>query len=171
MERPQSSPRARMDLTTVPNPTPSSRAIFGKLRPCFRSSRALPRSNIRFGRPSRLPWRLALATPDATRSRINSRSNSATAARMCSMSLAVGLFSSVSIFCVTARKRTPSDTSSWIDRTQSATLRSQRSSLASSLGNLLRQTSPKRSHIPEGAETRKILLSLNPEKNTSQRLQ
>src|ERR1035438_3142408 len=89
---------------------------------------ALSRSKSSLRRPSCLPGCLAFVRPATTRSRIISRSNSDTAARMYSSSLLVGFDSSVSIDWVVAMKRTPADASLFRLSTRLSTERPNRSS-------------------------------------------
>lgn len=62
---------------TVARPQPNSLAIRRHDRPACRSAKTASLLIVVFGRPSRLPFALAAAMPERTRSRINSRSNSA----------------------------------------------------------------------------------------------
>jgi hypothetical protein len=117
---------------TVDIGIPSVSAMFRQLFPCFRSLMAISRRKTRLGRPRAVPRAFAARTPAQTRSRIIPRSISANAGNRCMRNLDMGLSAPVSIDSVGLRKRMPSETSSWMDRTQCATLRPQRSSFQTS---------------------------------------
>ena len=69
-----------VSLATLSLPMFSSAAICRRLSPFERKSAILRLSTILCGLPNRFPCRRALSNPIMTRSRINERSNSATAA-------------------------------------------------------------------------------------------
>lgn len=72
---------------TVPSPIPNSTAIAVQERPCARREMILAVSASTRGRPKIFPLARADASPDRTRSRISSRSNSAMVAKMPKISL------------------------------------------------------------------------------------
>ncbi|TQN49265.1 hypothetical protein DLNHIDIE_03445 [Acidithiobacillus thiooxidans ATCC 19377] len=80
----------------------------------------------RAGPTQAFPFARALAKPERTRSRISSRSNSATADRRCAIMRPMGVLMSI---CPGTTKVTPSVSSSAMVRMRSCTLRPQRSSL------------------------------------------
>jgi hypothetical protein len=120
------------------------------LRPGERRRTASSRLKARLGRPSAFPWALAVRRPARARSRIISLSSSENAARICSRNRDMGFVSSVSRFWVTARNRTPSETSSWMDRMLSATLRPQRSSFQTRTASKRRARASCRSRSSSG---------------------
>ena len=67
---------------TVPSPMPKVSPIFAQESPAPRKEAILFESTTTRGRPRRFPLALADASPDRTRSRISSRSNSAIEAKM-----------------------------------------------------------------------------------------
>jgi hypothetical protein len=93
---------------------------------------ASARLNTRGGRPRRVPLAFAARTPARTGSPIISRSISANAANKCKRKRDMGLSALVSIPSFGLRNRIPRPASSWIVRTQCATLRPQRSSFQTS---------------------------------------
>ena len=72
-----------------------------------RSRTTSSRAKMRLGLPTTLPAAWAARMPDSVRSRIISRSNSATLAKICNSSRLVGFFSSVSSDWLVAMNRTP----------------------------------------------------------------
>jgi hypothetical protein len=118
--------------------TKSVSATFRQLFPSPRRLRASSRRKTRLGRPRRVPLAFAARTPAQTRSRMIPRSISANAANRCKRNLDMGLPVPVSINSLGLRNRMPSETSSWILRTQCATL-PQRSS-TSTPSNLRRRS-------------------------------
>lgn len=118
----------RQASITVDMGTPSVLATLRQLSPVCRSLRASSRRKTRLGRPRACPLAFAARWPARTRSRMTSRSIWANAAKMCNMNRLMGLSWPVSIPSEALRNRTSWPTSSWIVRTQWATLRPQRSS-------------------------------------------
>src|ERR1039458_3498196 len=120
--------------TTVVTGTSNCLAIVLQLNPSLRSRIASSRRNTRRGRPSVLPFARAARTPAMVSSRMRETSISAKALITWRKNRLVGLLSSVSIFCVTAMKRMPSDTSSWMLRMESTTERPPLSSFPTRTG-------------------------------------
>jgi hypothetical protein len=88
-------------------PTRRASAISRMLEPAACILVALPLSKTTCRRPNLVPLCFALLMPARTRSRISSRSNSATEAKMWSRRRDVGFDSSVSMLWEMARNRTP----------------------------------------------------------------
>jgi len=118
----------------MPSSCPMSRtdrpsAFIAATRSRLTTSRGLP--------PMRPAFR-ARCNPALVRSTMSSRSNSAIAARMFSNSLLAGLLVSVSIPCVMAMNRTPSESSSWTEATKCGIDRPHRSIFQTAMASILR---------------------------------
>ena len=107
------APRLQASIT-VDMGTPKWRPIPRQLMPLARNAIASSRRKTRWGRPIDFPLIFAVLMPATTRSRIISRSSSATAAKTCRRNRALGLFSSVSMF-LRGRQETYSQRHQFLD--------------------------------------------------------